>query len=153
MYRLNLGHDRATIRGAGTPSPWPTTSGRPGRWQPRRRAEHALRVTPGAQGRSRPGVALFQQRAANTGRLATACPAGALGGGDAVVSVYKVIELIGTSEESWEDAAAGAVRLARQSLRELRVAEVVEQDLDLGDGDLITYRTKLRVSFKYEGGQ
>jgi len=69
------------------------------------------------------------------------------------VSVYKVIELIGTSPESWEDAAAGAVRLARQSLRELRVAEVVEQDLDLGDGDLITYRTKLRVSFKYEDGQ
>ena len=71
----------------------------------------------------------------------------------AVVSVYKVIELIGTSNESWEDAAASAVRLARQSLRELRVAEVVEQDLDLADGDLITYRTKLRVSFKYEGGQ
>lgn len=69
------------------------------------------------------------------------------------MSVYKVIELIGTSNESWEDAAASAVRLARRSLRELRVAEVVEQDLDLGDGDLITYRTKLRVSFKYEGGQ
>jgi len=69
------------------------------------------------------------------------------------VSVYKVIELIGTSETSWEDAAASAVTLARQSLRELRVAEVVRQDLDLGDGDKITYRTKLRVSFKYEGGQ
>jgi len=69
------------------------------------------------------------------------------------VSVYKVIELIGTSTESWEDAAAGAVKLARQSLRELRVAEVVEQDLDISDGDTITYRTKLRVSFKYEGGQ
>jgi len=69
------------------------------------------------------------------------------------VSVYKVIELIGTSETSWEDAAASAVTLARQSLRELRVAEVIMQDLDLGDGDKITYRTKLRVSFKYEGGQ
>lgn len=69
------------------------------------------------------------------------------------MSVYKVIELIGTSNESWEDAAAGAVKLARQSLRELRVAEVIQQDLDLGDGDSITYRTKLRVSFKYEGGQ
>jgi len=70
------------------------------------------------------------------------------------VSVYKVIELIGTSNESWEDAAASAVKLARQSLRELRVAEVVQQDLDLaGDADTITYRTKLRVSFKYEGGQ
>jgi flavin-binding protein dodecin len=69
------------------------------------------------------------------------------------VSVYKVIELIGTSDKSWEDAAAGAIKLARQSLRDLRVAEVVLQDLDLGEGDSITYRTKLRVSFKYEGGQ
>lgn len=69
------------------------------------------------------------------------------------MSVYKVIELIGTSSQSWEDAAAGAVKLARQTLRDLRVAEVVEQDLDLGDGDSITYRTKLRVSFKYEGGE
>lgn len=68
------------------------------------------------------------------------------------MGVYKVIELIGTSNESWEDAAVSAVKLARQSVRDLRVAEVVEQDLDLGDGDSITYRTKLRVSFKYEGG-
>jgi hypothetical protein len=67
--------------------------------------------------------------------------------------VYKVIELIGTSQESWEDAAAGAVKLAGQSLRDLRVAEVVQQDLDIGDGGTLTYRTKLRVSFKYEGGQ
>ncbi len=69
------------------------------------------------------------------------------------MSVYKVIELVGTSEKSWEDAAVSAVTLARQSLRELRVAEVIEQDLDLGDGNAVTYRTKLRVSFKYEGGQ
>ncbi len=70
------------------------------------------------------------------------------------MSVYKVIELIGTSNESWEDAAASAVTLARQSLRELRVAEVIQQDLDLGgEADAVTYRTKLRVSFKYEGGQ
>jgi flavin-binding protein dodecin len=69
------------------------------------------------------------------------------------VSVYKVIELIGTSDKSWEDAAAGAIKLARQSLRDLRVAEVILQDLDLGEGDSITYRTKLRVSFKYEGGE
>ena len=68
------------------------------------------------------------------------------------MSVYKVIELIGTSNDSWEDAAASAVKLAGQSLRDLRVAEVVQQDLDLGDGGSITYRTKLRVSFKYEGG-
>jgi flavin-binding protein dodecin len=69
------------------------------------------------------------------------------------VSVYKVIEIIGTSSQSWEDAATTAVQMARASLRELRVAEVVEQDLDLGDGDAVTFRTKLRVSFKYEGGQ
>ncbi|HEX9683138.1 MAG TPA: dodecin family protein [Acidimicrobiales bacterium] len=67
------------------------------------------------------------------------------------MSVYKVIELVGTSDKSWEDAAVGAVNRARQSLRDVRVAEVVEQDLDLSDGDSITYRTKLRVSFKYEG--
>lgn len=69
------------------------------------------------------------------------------------MSVYKVIELIGTSDKSWEDAAVSAVTLARQSLRELRVAEVIEQDLDLGDGDSVTYRTKLRVSFKFEAGE
>lgn len=69
------------------------------------------------------------------------------------MSVYKVIELIGTSTTSWEDAASGAIARARQSLRDIRVAEVVEQDLDLSEGDTITYRTKLRVSFKYEGGQ
>ena len=77
----------------------------------------------------------------------------ALGGGAALVAVYKVIELIGTSNESWEDAAASAVKTAGQSLRDLRVAEVIQQDLDLGNGDSVTFRTKLRVSFKYEGGQ
>jgi flavin-binding protein dodecin len=68
------------------------------------------------------------------------------------VSVYKVIEIIGTSGQSWEDAAASAVKKARETLRDLRVAEVVQQDLDLGEGDAISYRTKLRISFKYEGG-
>ncbi len=68
------------------------------------------------------------------------------------MSVYKVVELVGTSEESWEAAAASAITMAQQSLRGLRVAEVVQQDIDLGDGSSITYRTKLRVSFKYEGG-
>ena len=67
------------------------------------------------------------------------------------MSVYNVIELIGTSNQSWEDAATSAVKTAKRSLRDLRVAEVVEQDLDLGDGDAVTFRTKLRVSFKYEG--
>jgi len=68
------------------------------------------------------------------------------------MSVYKVIELIGTSTDSWEDAAKSAVTLASQSLRDLRVAEVIEQDLDLGEAGAVTYRTKLRISFKYEGG-
>jgi flavin-binding protein dodecin len=67
------------------------------------------------------------------------------------MSVYKVIEIIGTSNQSWEDAASAAVKSARETLRDLRVAEVVEQDIDLGQGDNITFRTKLRVSFKYEG--
>jgi dodecin len=67
------------------------------------------------------------------------------------VSVYKVIELIGTSSNSWEDAATVAVKTAGESLRDLRVAEVVMQDLDVGEGGAITFRTKVRLSFKYEG--
>jgi flavin-binding protein dodecin len=65
------------------------------------------------------------------------------------MSVYKVIDIIGTSSQSWEDAAVTAVTTARQTLRDLRVAEVVEQDLDLSGGDVL-YRIKLRISFKYE---
>ena len=67
------------------------------------------------------------------------------------MSVYKVIELIGTSGQSWEDAATTAVKQAGASVRDLRVAEVVQQDLDVADGGAVTFRTKLRVSFKYEG--
>jgi flavin-binding protein dodecin len=66
-------------------------------------------------------------------------------------SVYKVIELVGTSTESWEKAAAAAVERASQSLRDLRIAEVVEQDLVIEKGKVEAYRTKLKVSFKYEG--
>jgi dodecin len=66
------------------------------------------------------------------------------------VSVYRVTDLIGTSTQSWEDAAASAVNTARKTLRDLRVAEVVEQDLHLGEDGEITYRTRLRLSFKYE---
>jgi hypothetical protein len=66
-------------------------------------------------------------------------------------SVYKVIELVGTSAESWEKAAAAAVERAAKSLRDLRVAEVVELDMQLEDGKVIAYRAKLKVSFKYEG--
>lgn len=67
-------------------------------------------------------------------------------------SVYKVIELVGTSTESWEKAAAVAVERAAQSLRDLRVAEVVELDMVLDDGKITAYRAKVKVSFKYEGG-
>ena len=66
-------------------------------------------------------------------------------------SVYKVIELIGTSSESWEKAAAVAVERASQTLRDLRVAEVVELDMVLEDGKVSAYRAKLKVSFKFEG--
>jgi flavin-binding protein dodecin len=66
-----------------------------------------------------------------------------------VMSVYSVVEIIGTSSTSWEEAAAEAVRTAGQHLRELRVAEVVEQDIHLDEGGAITYRTKLQISFKY----
>ncbi|HEX9580638.1 MAG TPA: dodecin domain-containing protein [Gemmatimonadales bacterium] len=66
-------------------------------------------------------------------------------------SVYKVIELIGTSTQSWEKAAAAAVTRAAKSLRDLRVAEVVQLDMQLEDGKVQVYRAKVRVSFKYEG--
>jgi len=66
-------------------------------------------------------------------------------------SVYKFIELVGTSPESWEKAAATAVETAAKTLRELRIAEVIEQDMQIEDGKVLNYRTKLRVSFKYEG--
>ena len=67
-------------------------------------------------------------------------------------SVYKVITLVGTSSESWERAAAAAVERASQSLRDLRVAEVVEQDVIIESGKVTAFRTKVRISFKYEGG-
>jgi flavin-binding protein dodecin len=65
-------------------------------------------------------------------------------------SVYKVIELVGTSNESWEKAAAKAVELAAKSLRDLRIAEVLEMDLQIDNGKVVAYRTKVKVSFKYE---
>jgi flavin-binding protein dodecin len=68
-------------------------------------------------------------------------------------SVYKVIELVGTSTDSWEAAAKAAVERAARSLRDLRIAEVVEQDLVIEKGKVEGYRTKLKVSFKYESGE
>ena len=66
-------------------------------------------------------------------------------------STYKVIELVGTSEESWEKAAATAVSTASKHLKDLRVAEVVELDMHLDDGKVKAYRARVKVSFKYHG--
>ncbi len=64
-------------------------------------------------------------------------------------SVYKIIELVGTSEESWEKAAAAAVERAGTSLRDLRIAEVTDLDMQIDEGKVITYRAKVKVSFKF----
>jgi len=68
-------------------------------------------------------------------------------------SVYKVIELVGTSSDSWEKAAAAAIKRASLTLRDLRVAEVSELDMVLKDGKVEAYRAKVKVSFKYEGSE
>jgi flavin-binding protein dodecin len=67
-------------------------------------------------------------------------------------NVYKVIELVGTSTDSWEKAAAAAVEIASKTLRDLRIAEIVELDMQLQDGKVRTYRAKVKLSFKYKGG-
>ncbi len=67
-------------------------------------------------------------------------------------SVYKIITLVGTSPESWEKAAAAAVSMASKSLRDLRIAEIAELDMQLENGKVINYRAKVRLSFKYQGG-
>ncbi len=69
-------------------------------------------------------------------------------------SVYKVIELVGTSESSWEEAAKNAVETAGESLKDLRIAEIVDLDLKVEEGRVVAYRAKVNLSFKYEpGGQ
>ncbi len=65
-------------------------------------------------------------------------------------SVYKIVDLVGTSTESWEKAAAAAVGHASQTLRDLRIAEVEQLDMQIEDGKVMTYRAKVRLSFKYE---
>jgi len=74
-----------------------------------------------------------------------------LPGKEAVMSnsVYKVIELVGTSETSWEDAATRAVETASKSLRELRIAEIAKLDLKVENGKVVAYRARVKVSFKY----
>ena len=67
-------------------------------------------------------------------------------------SVYKIIELVGTSPTSWEDAAKNAVEMAAKSLRDLRIAEVVKLDVRVENGKVIEYRARVNLSFKYEGG-
>ena len=66
------------------------------------------------------------------------------------MSVYKVIELVGSSDISWEDAAKQAVSTASKTLKDLRIAEVVSQDLKIEDGKVIIYRTRLKLSFRYK---
>lgn len=66
-------------------------------------------------------------------------------------SVYKVVELVGSSPESWEKAAAGVIARASQTLRDLRVAEVVSQDVKIEDGKITAYRVRMHLSFKFEG--
>jgi len=66
-------------------------------------------------------------------------------------SVYKIIELVGTSSESWEKAAAAAVERASETLRDLRIAEVGQLDMQIKDGKVEQYRAKIKVSFKFEG--
>jgi flavin-binding protein dodecin len=66
-------------------------------------------------------------------------------------SVYKVIELVGTSTQSWDKAAAAAVKRAAKTLRDLRIAEVSQLDMQIEDGKVVAYRARVKVSFKYEG--
>lgn len=68
-------------------------------------------------------------------------------------SVYRVTEVIGVSSDSWEAAARSAVETAAKTVRDLRIAEVVRQDVTIGDGGVVNYRVRLGISFKYEGGE
>ena len=68
------------------------------------------------------------------------------------MSIYKVIEIVGTSENSWEEAAKNAVERASESLEDLRIAEVTSQDLKIENGEVVAYRTKVSVSFKFKDG-
>jgi flavin-binding protein dodecin len=71
---------------------------------------------------------------------------------DMAESVYKVIELVGTSNESWEKAAVAAIERASQTLRDLRIARIIELDVSIEPGKPLLYRAKMELSFKYEGG-
>jgi hypothetical protein len=68
-----------------------------------------------------------------------------------VLSVYKIVELVGTSPTSWEEAASSAVAAASTSLRDLRIAQVSDLDMQIEEGNVVAYRAKVKVSFKHEG--
>lgn len=68
-------------------------------------------------------------------------------------SVYKIITLVGTSPDSWEKAAANAVSMASKTLRDLRIAEIDELDMQIENGKVTNYRAKVKISFKYQGGE
>ena len=68
-------------------------------------------------------------------------------------SIYKIIELVGTSKTSWEEAAKNAVETASKSLRDLRIAEITKLDMKIEDGKVASYRARVNVSFKYRGGE
>jgi dodecin len=110
----------------------------------------AYGVTGRPAGRARSLAAIGELAAWLYDRLAAAAQTGSQAIKGADMSVYRVTEIIGTSGTSWEDAAAEAIRTAAGTLRDLRVAEVVKQDIHLDEGGAITYRTKLQLSFKYE---
>ena len=69
------------------------------------------------------------------------------------VSTYKIVELVGSSEVSWEDAAKNAVETAGKSLRDLRIAEITKLDMRVEGGKVVAYRARVNLSFKYEGGE
>jgi dodecin len=107
--------------------------------QVRRRTSH-VSIRSGPAGAGLAGCGPAGRRGAQAGKPSK----------ETAVTVYRVTEVIGTSSTSWEDAAAEAIRTAAGTIRDLRVAEVVKQDIHLDEGGAITYRTKLQLSFKYE---
>ncbi len=138
---LRLGRNGTARAGAGRARP---------RLAPARHRCHGLRLGRAAEAarrRSRRSGARF----AGCGGRSSMPPH--LKGEAMAESVYKIIELVGTSTESWEKAAAAAVNLAGKSLRDLRVAEIVSLDMNLEDGKVKAYRAKVKVSFKYQGGK
>jgi flavin-binding protein dodecin len=73
--------------------------------------------------------------------------------GEITMAVYKIIEIVGTSAKSWEDAARNALKTASKSLEDLRIAEVVKQDVTLEDGKITSFRVRLNISFKFRAGE